>query len=56
LTQVGFLTSKRRYLRNVWKENCRGCRFVTFVTFLRVFDILNFAKKTKKNTYRVTKT
>jgi len=29
---------------------------VTFVTFLRFFDILGFAKKTKKNTYRVTKT
>jgi len=29
---------------------------VTFVTFLRFFDILGLAKKTKKNTYRVTKT
>jgi len=29
---------------------------VTFVTFLRFFDILGFAKKTKENTYRVTKT
>ena len=25
--------SKRRYLRNVWKEPCRGYGFVTFVTF-----------------------
>jgi len=29
---------------------------VTFVTFLRFFDILGFAKKTKKDTYLVTKT
>jgi len=29
---------------------------VTFVTFPRSFDILDFAKETKKNTYRVTKT
>ena len=36
---------KRRNLRNVWKEPCRGCGFVTFVTFLR---FLGFAKKTKK--------
>jgi len=42
------VASKRRYLRNVWKEPCRGCGFVTFVTFLRCFDILGFAKKTKK--------
>jgi len=27
-----------------------------FMTFLRFFDILDFAKKTKKNTFRVTKT
>jgi len=53
------VVSKHQYLRNVWKEPCRGCRFVTFVTFvtfLRFFDILGFAKKTKKNRYRVTKT
>jgi len=50
------VASKRRYLWNVWKEPCRGCGFVTFVTFLRFFEILGFAKKTKKNTHRVTKT
>jgi len=27
------VASKRRYLRNVRKEPCRGCGFVTFVTF-----------------------
>ena len=44
------VASKRRYLRDVWKEPCRGWGFVTFVTFLRFFDILGFAKKTiKKN-------
>jgi len=48
--------SKRRYLRSVWKEACTGCGFVTFVTFLRFFDVLGFAKKTSKNTERVTKT
>jgi len=42
------VASKRRYLRNVWKEPCTGCGFVTFVTFLRFSDILGFAKKTKK--------
>ena len=42
------VASKRRYLRNVWKEPCRGCRFVTFVTFLCFFDILGFAKKNSK--------
>jgi len=50
------VASKRRYLRDVWKEPCRGWGFVTFVTFLRFFDILGFAKKTKKKTHRVTKT
>ena len=40
------VASKRRYLRNVWKEPCRGCGFGTF---LRFFDILGFAKKTKKS-------
>ena len=29
---------------------------MTVVTFLRFFDVLGFAKKTKQNTYRVTKT
>ena len=29
---------------------------MTFVPFLHFSDILDFAKKTKKNTYRVTKT
>ena len=28
---------------------------MTYVTFLRFFDILGFAKKTQKNTYRVKK-
>ena len=42
------VASKRRYLRNFWKEPCRGCGFVTFVIFLRFSDILGFAKKTKK--------
>ena len=37
-----------RYLRNVWKEPCRGCGFVTFVAFLRIFDVLGFAKKSGK--------
>jgi len=41
------VASKRRYLRNVWKEPCTGCRFVTFVTFLRFFDIVGFAEKLK---------
>ena len=50
------VASKRRYLRHVQKEPCRGYGFVTFVTFLRFFDICGFAKKKLKNTYRVTKT
>jgi len=34
----------------------KGCGFVTSVTFLRCCYILGLPKKTKKNTYRVTKT
>jgi len=49
------VASKRRHLRNIWKEPCRGCGFVTFVTFLHFSDILGFAQKTKDNTYRGTK-
>jgi len=50
------VASKNRFLSNVWKEPRRGCGFVTFVTFLRFFDVLGFARKNKKITYRVTKT
>jgi len=50
------VASKRRFLRSVWKEPYRGWVFVTIVTFLRISEILDFAKKSKKNTYGVTKT
>jgi len=43
------VASKRIYLRNFWKVPCRG-------SDLWLSDIVGFAKKTKKNTYRVTKT
>jgi len=40
--------SKHRYLRNVWKEPCRGFGIVTFVTYLRFISHFRFCKKLEK--------